>query len=343
MAHRTADSAREVDKHGAGKDGYTEGSPPSIPATIVNEDAADMWQEEICVVVESDGITLATEASPDNTQLTLIIGRRALGIYGDGNDGSITQTGGTLTLTEDLYASSILVESSGTIETNGFRIFCTGTTQVDSGCFIQNNGAPGAATLGGDGGVLGTLGAGGDGGDGGAVANGNGVAGTNLATSGYGGSGGAGGGGGTGGAGGAGGTSARTNTHGDPFHVPRCLDMYAIDPVTGIVSYLPGAGGGGGGADAVNNGGGGGGGGGIVVLCSRFVINNGTIQAVGGAGQVGAGANHGAGGGGGGGLVITVSRGISGSGIVLVSGGAGGTGANPGVAGGIGRGVTLFH
>lgn len=64
--HRIDTTDREVDKHGVGKDGFTEGDPSvPTPATTVSAAIADAWQEELCNLVE--GVTTLTKA--DNTQV----------------------------------------------------------------------------------------------------------------------------------------------------------------------------------------------------------------------------------------------------------------------------------
>jgi hypothetical protein len=49
----------EPDLHGAGKDGFREGSPGASPATIVTQEWLNDVQEEICTVIERGGISLA--------------------------------------------------------------------------------------------------------------------------------------------------------------------------------------------------------------------------------------------------------------------------------------------
>jgi hypothetical protein len=57
--HRIDHATREIDTFGAGKDGFTEGSPPTIPATIVTDDIANAWQEELANQVELSGQILS--------------------------------------------------------------------------------------------------------------------------------------------------------------------------------------------------------------------------------------------------------------------------------------------
>jgi hypothetical protein len=57
--HRIDHATREIDKFGTGKDGFTEGSPPTIPATVVTDDIADAWQEELANLIELSGQKLS--------------------------------------------------------------------------------------------------------------------------------------------------------------------------------------------------------------------------------------------------------------------------------------------
>lgn len=56
--HRIDSSTAEVDKFGAGKNGFTEGTPGVTPATETTDDWFDGVQEEICNVIEGNGGTL---------------------------------------------------------------------------------------------------------------------------------------------------------------------------------------------------------------------------------------------------------------------------------------------
>lgn len=65
--HRIDTPTAQKDKFGAGKNGYTDGNPQvGTPATDLNAAMFDAMQEEICGVIESQGIVLATG---DNGQL----------------------------------------------------------------------------------------------------------------------------------------------------------------------------------------------------------------------------------------------------------------------------------
>jgi hypothetical protein len=56
--HRIDTSTREIDKFGAGKDGFTNGDPGITAPTEADDDWLNSVQEEFCNVVEDTGITL---------------------------------------------------------------------------------------------------------------------------------------------------------------------------------------------------------------------------------------------------------------------------------------------
>ncbi|RQM76233.1 integrase [Aeromonas jandaei] len=57
--HRIDTSTAQKDKFGAGKNGFTSGNAQTgVPATEVSPDILDAMQEEICSVIESEGLTL---------------------------------------------------------------------------------------------------------------------------------------------------------------------------------------------------------------------------------------------------------------------------------------------
>lgn len=270
--------------------------------------------------------------------------------FGNGTDGAQT-IAGTTTLTDDMHATTLVVQAGGVLHTNGFRVFASTSIVVDAGGVIAcdgsdggdgtNGGAPGT---GGAGRVAGTLGAIGIGANGGGVG-GNGVAGTN-ATSALGGDGGAGGDSAaaqTGGVeGSAIGITAAQGRHGStgngPIgHVLEAIRGRALDG-TQFVGGAPG--GGGAGEPISGTGGGSGSPGGYMVLASPSIENNGTVRAEGGDGGDGGTAPAGGGGGGGGGAIARVVRyGVTGSGTWSVAGGAGGSSGTgqPGDAGTDGR------
>lgn len=79
--HRIATSGRAVDKHGSGKDGFTEGDPANgTPPTETSDDWHDAVQEEIANAVEGVGESSLLATSSDtydqlNTAIKHIVGR----------------------------------------------------------------------------------------------------------------------------------------------------------------------------------------------------------------------------------------------------------------------------
>lgn len=255
--------------------------------------------------------------------------------FGDASDGNATITGGTTTLSRDMYYDALTIEPSGVLAAGGYRVFAR--TLVNTGV-LSHDGEPGLQTnddpnQGGAGAAQGgSLG----GGDGGADGNAN-AAGTSTAASTAVSAGGAGGTGGTAGgnAGGTGGAVGTSASHGGWRHGVAVFPDGT--PLRG------GTGGGSGGSNTVSYGGGGGGGAGGAVWVSAQTLNNtgGIIRASGGAG--GAGDTDVAGGsGGGGGVVFLFYRHLLGLGTVLAAGGAGGA-AGAGVAGGAGADGTVLQ
>ncbi len=76
--HRIDDPDRLVNGNGAGKDGFTEGSPsPLVAATVVTDDWLNDVQENIAQLIESEGITLVKGVF---TQLRDAIRARSLSV-----------------------------------------------------------------------------------------------------------------------------------------------------------------------------------------------------------------------------------------------------------------------
>lgn len=281
------------------------------------------------------------------------------GVYGDGSDGSESISGGTTTLTRDMYYEDLTITSSGVLQPAGFRVFVRGLLTIEAGGIIRRNGnaggTPGNNITGGTAGAalaagsLGGSGAGGAGGDSSTAGTGGGAVGSGV-----------GGNGGAGGAsndtstdaseaGGAGGTSSGAGGVGPngvrDFGAAR---GYIVNGSGTVVLLQGGAGGGGGGGGDTGTGGGGGSGGGVLVIFAYRCDNNGTITAIGGAGGAGFGGpdadGNGGGGGGGGGLIYLVTRALTGSGTISVAGGAGGSGpllGADGATGSAGVAITL--
>ena len=231
-------------------------------------------------------------------------------------------------LTGNIIAYSVTIESGVTLTTNGYSIICNSN-------FI-NNGTinTGSGTAGGAGGSNGS-----------SAGNG-----TSITTS-YGGSGG--GGGGSGGVGGS--TEASGGgTNGGNGSTPSAPTLSNSTIQTwfnnGMQNYLEGAGGGGG-ESAVSigapssGGNGGNGGGGIYIQATN--ITAGTINANGQNGgngwHSGSGSAGGGGGGGGGGSILFAYSGSYTAGTYNTSGGTGGSGSNAGNGGAGGNGLVLTY
>jgi len=275
------------------------------------------------------------------------------GVYGDGSDGTVTATTGSLA--SDMYYENLTIPNGVSLATANFRVCVRNCLTLKGTGNINNDGLPGAngaAGAGGAGGAATTpqyypaAGGGGAGGTNSAV----GVAAptASVAQS----VGGAGGNGGAtaphaGGAGGA--VTAVTAANGGVKILKQVVNAISGSLPAGVV-FKPGNGAGGGaGGAAATGGGGGGAGGGIRLLCARIILVTGTgsrISANGGNGGNGGGAVGSGGGSGGGGGVIIVTQTqnllANYTGILTVSTNAGtpgtgvGAGSNSGVSGSAG-------
>jgi len=282
--------------------------------------------------------------------------------FGDGSDGAVSITT-TVALTRDMYYSNLAISGAGILQTNGFRIFVSGTLDLSaagagaithslvlpannasatvggSAGNTSNNSVSGYCKVGG-GGQIGTNGASGVTGP----ANGTAAAalGAPTATGGML--------GGIGGIGGAGGSNL-SNTGGaggniNPVSFPtmrfRLLTTSVFHPNGAFYGGAAGTGGGSGGSSSGGSAGGGGGGspGTFVLLFARTILRGvgtavGAINAAGGNGgnggpTVGAAAAGGGGGGGGGGFVYLVYRFLTGALAANAINVAGGNGGNSG-------------
>lgn len=294
-------------------------------------------------------------------------------LWGDGSygaytlDGSVaapawaTKSGTEYTLTEDVFLNSLVLTSTCSIRTAGYRIFVNGTLNIGASAKIHANGRNGSGNTAGGSSGAGSLAFGGGGGTGGTTGSQNGQAGSNV-TLGLGSGGGAGGAGtaiGGGGSAGTGGSSGSVTRPGTTLGGWNSIRTFQSGIIEGYGSAAPAvncvfggsAGGGGGfGADSsggTSNGGGAGGGGGICLISAKNIILGGTIEAKGGVGgnQVdvtGTPGLGGGGGGGGGGVVFLTYGQLTGAGSVTAAGGAGGTGGINGTAGSAGN-IYSFH
>lgn len=306
-----------------------------------------------------------------------------LGLFGDGVDGALhfdgttavtlgdgstlTPSSNIYTLTRDLFATTVIVDSGATVKTAGFRIYST-LSVANAGTLSANGKDASGATAGGT--WSGTISSGSAAG-GGVVTNATGAAGSATAAQSLSGAGGGGGGSGTGspGAGGAvtaadgwtsktGGTGGTAGTSGSAggaggatsilatrgnFHMLPTAALGFLSGNGTLNMLNGGAGGGAGAGDGTNAGGGGGGGAACMILAAPIVNNTGTISANGGAGGNGAAGNAGGGGGGGAGTIIIVGHQVT-QGTVTVTGGAHGTGAGSGGNGSDGgAGTTIVN
>ena len=239
------------------------------------------------------------------------------------------------TLTGNVYANNVTIDSGITITTNGYNFFCNGT--------FTNNG------------TINT----GNGGSGGTPTTGAGGAGTSLTTS-YGGSGGGGGngidstsyaggnGGSTttaGGAGGAASTTANAGGAGGSATAPT-LSNQLINTwySNSFYNYLTGGGGGAGGAGTTDGAAGGAGGAGIFIQANTIIA--GAINTSGTGGSASGNLYTGSGGGGGAGTIL-LAYGAGGytAGTYTTAGGAGGSGTGTvgGNGGAGGNGLVMTY
>lgn len=303
----------------------------------------------------------AGSTAPSSTNK--FITQASLGGGGDGSDGDITISGGTTTLTRDMYYNSLTVNGTGILITAGYGVFVKGSLVVDgsSGAIIRNSGGNGGN------GTNGTVGSGGTGGAAGA-ASGTGTfpggfagkvggAATATATAGSAGSfsiisanGAAGGTGAAGsngaaGAGAAGGTNTGTVTR-TPRNAMNAYLLLEFPTATSVqrmgvnCGSSSGSGGGTGSGGFGGGGGGSGGSGGIVFIHARDITLTGAgcISANGGNGGNGGNpfdgtaGGGGGGGGGNGGVVFLLYKILSGTGTATANGGTKGAAGSTGFA-----------
>lgn len=291
-------------------------------------------------------------------------------LWGDCSDGNVTVASGVTTLNRDMFYNNLTINGTGSIKTNGYRVFVCNTLDLSAApasslVFSGTIGNAGVGQTQGTGvtgtgpGNIGGVPASGAGGAGGAIAtNGNpGTASSPIGTYSNGGgvtqNSGNGGNAPSGGPNGGAGTVTATE--------PYAGAAYPLSPsgmvMTGATFNLPngglsgsGGGGGSGGGAAVGGGGGSGGtGGGVMAIAANVIArgSNATANIItvrggtGGAGGIG-GSNSGGGGGGsgaGGGWLILSYNTLTGSSIAKAieltagSGGTGGNGAGTGIGG----------
>lgn len=273
-------------------------------------------------------------------------------VYGPGTDGDVTLNGAAITvdgtsispsgnvytLTRELYARNLTINSPYSLRAAGFSVRVNGTLAGDLGTQIHDNGvtstgATGGAGLSSSAQLSGRFSGGGGAGRTTTAGNGSNAIYTNAG----------------GGAGGNGGGSG-IYTGGVAAVTPRpeagrpddtSMTVFSrIRPQS--VAYNGGGGGGGGARNTGGSGGGGGGGGGVLQVFARIYNYNGTLSAVGGDGRVGT-TDSGGGGGGGGGVIVLITSQELVVPTFNVSGGAPGGGAGGGVAGMAGNSGSVFY
>jgi hypothetical protein len=263
-------------------------------------------------------------------------------LMSDGADGDVTISGGTTTLTRDMFYNNLVVDGTGILVARGWRIYARKVTVNASG-IIHWDGADASGATGGAAFTQGSFPANlaGVNGGTGAGTNGNNAANLPLPRAG------ALGGlfrGGTGGTSGAnGGGTAGTVTLASLGRYLRNNSLTGMSANATAFSTGAGAGssGGSGGGDGTNAGGGSGAGGGFGYIGAGEVINNGTIRAKGGAGGAGTAGNAAGGGPGGGGSIEITCGKFSGN-NPDVSAGAVGAGVGTGTNGSAGTAGDYF-
>ena len=137
MGHRIDGTNKEVDKFGAGKHGFTEGTPGSVAPTAVSEDWLDGVQEEICNVIESNGVTLSKGT---RDQLNTVL-RSPVGVAGGGTAINATggATDGTALKGTGGSGNGVGTEGIGTGTGSGVK----GTAGASSGTGVEGNGING--------------------------------------------------------------------------------------------------------------------------------------------------------------------------------------------------------
>lgn len=357
---------------------YYNGAPLLTPPPSAQNAFTD--RVDPSVIDSGSGVAVYKNIAVGGNTLQYQVGNAGIFSFGDGSDGAATfvdqgtaPTGTTKTdntagatifrFDRDVYYTTLTLNATVTINSNGYRIFCS-TSATVNGTITQKgaagtNGSTGAtAGAGGAGGAKGSGGGSlpagyfllilnsGDGEVGGSTVSPNGSNGvngspvTNSLTTSNGPAGGHGGDttDGTGGTGGAASTTAVSNVKLIAnWHLATLLDVGATGATLKFTSSASSAGAGGGAGKISDGGGGGGGGGGspggmialyaksITVGASGVITTNGGN---GGNGGNGATANAGVGGGGSagnGGVTLVVYNALTNNGTISASGGTKGT------------------
>ncbi|WP_413775154.1 hypothetical protein [Escherichia coli] len=110
--HRIDTKTAQKDKFGAGKNGFTRGTPQAgTPATDLDDDYFDMLQEELCSVVEASGASL--EKARHDQLLTAL---RALLLSRKNPFGDIKSDGTVQTALENLGLGETINKASGAMQ-----------------------------------------------------------------------------------------------------------------------------------------------------------------------------------------------------------------------------------
>ena len=219
-------------------------------------------------------------------------------------------------LTGNIIAYSVTIDSGVTLTTNGYSIICN-SDFINNGTIITGSGGAGGGA-GSNGTSITTSYAGSGGGGGGSDNDGGGASGGSTVV--------AGGGGGSGAySAGNGGNGGNGNTPSAPSINTSTIQTWYNN---GIQNYLAGAGGGGG-----NGGGCNGGNGGAGIYIQAMNITAGSINSSGSNGSSPLSAGGGGGGGGGGGSILLAYSSTYNAGTYNTSGGSGAPGRGGGVAG----------
>lgn len=339
----------------------------TYPNPIISNDAVTNAKLNNMAVNTIKGRITSGTGDPEDltpTQARLMLDVFRGGLFGSGNDGNLTISSGTTTLTRDTYYDTVTISGTAQLNTGGFGLYCRVLDLTNAPQFAVNrNGNNGTNSASGTGGAAGgTLSqvtfvtaanqAGTNGATGTTGAGTQGGLPANLSV----GIGGAGGGSGAGGAGtgGAGGGAGAGNSVVTRYWTEQVNTATLFRGGTAVSPASGGRGGSSGAGDGSaqfgrGGGGSGSGAGACIIFCDELIVDNtttaaGAISASGGNGGNGAtagGNNIGGGGGAGGGgggcvyLVVGTVKGTK-TNLLQASGGNGGNGGN--ALGGTGTG-----
>lgn len=92
--------------------------------------------------ITESGVVTAKAVRIGGSNIQYLVGDGGMNSFGDGSDGDLS-TLGDVTLTQDRYYTNLTINAGHTFNTNGFRIFCSGTFTLNG--TIPRNGNPGTA------------------------------------------------------------------------------------------------------------------------------------------------------------------------------------------------------